>query len=118
MPMPQRASSLAPAHIARVHRAVPDTGPPRGVAQQTDADHADWVARTMATHPDPSRPTRLFAYGSLTWKPEGDDRLDRPAVARGWHRAFCIRMHRFRGTPEVPGLMMALDRGGQCRGVP
>ena len=26
-------------------------------------------------------------------------------------------MMRFRGTPERPGLMMALDRGGQCRGV-
>jgi cation transport protein ChaC len=26
-------------------------------------------------------------------------------------------MTRFRGTIEQPGLMMALDRGGQCRGV-
>jgi glutathione-specific gamma-glutamylcyclotransferase len=26
-------------------------------------------------------------------------------------------MPRFRGTPEEPGLMMALDRGGQCVGV-
>jgi cation transport protein ChaC len=117
MPPPPRALSLTPAHVARVHRAVEDTGPPPGVAQQTDADYADWVARIVATHPDRTQPTRLFAYGSLIWKPEGAYRLDRPGVARGWHRAFCLRMHRFRGTPEVPGLMMALDRGGQCRGV-
>lgn len=26
-------------------------------------------------------------------------------------------MNRFRGTVDQPGLMMALDRGGQCRGV-
>jgi len=39
------------------------------------------------------------------------------ATARGWHRSFCFRMTRFRGTQEQPGLMMVLDRGGQCRGV-
>ena len=42
---------------------------------------------------------------------------ERTGVARGWHRAFCLRQPRFRGTPDQPGLMMALDRGGQCRGV-
>jgi cation transport protein ChaC len=117
MPISQRALSLTPAHVARVHRVVEDTGPAPGVAQQTDADYADWVARIVAGHPDRTQATRLFAYGSLIWKPEGAYRLDRPGVARGWHRAFCLRMHRFRGTPDVPGLMMALDRGGQCRGM-
>jgi cation transport protein ChaC len=38
------------------------------------------------------------------------------ATVRGWHRSFCIRVARFRGTRDLPGLMMALDRGGQCRG--
>lgn len=117
MPNQPRPMSLTPAHIARVHRVVEDAGPAPGVAQQTDADYADWVGRILEGHPDPSQPTRLFAYGSLIWKPEGDYTLDRPGVARGWHRAFCLRTHRFRGTPEVPGLMMALDRGGKCRGI-
>jgi glutathione-specific gamma-glutamylcyclotransferase len=36
---------------------------------------------------------------------------------RGWHRSFCFRVARFRGTRERPGLMMALDRGGQCHGM-
>jgi cation transport protein ChaC len=39
------------------------------------------------------------------------------AVARGWHRAFCFDVSRFRGTPDRPGLMMALDVGDQCKGL-
>lgn len=112
-----RTVSLTPDHIARIHRVVEDTGPPTGVQQQTDADYADWVARIAGSHPDPHRPTQLFAYGSLIWKPEIEHRAEQTGVARGWHRAFCLRQHRFRGTPDQPGLMMALDRGGQCRGV-
>lgn len=112
-----RPPRLTPDHIARVHRAVVDAGPAPGVEQQTDADYADWVARILRDHPALGRPIQLFAYGSLIWKPELEHRAERPAVARGWHRAFCLRTHRFRGTPDQPGLMMALDRGGQCRGV-
>ena len=36
---------------------------------------------------------------------------------RGYHRAFCINSNRWRGTPEQPGLVLGLDRGGACRGV-
>jgi len=112
-----RRPSLTPDHIARVHRVVEDTGPPPGVQQQTDDDYHGWVARIAGSHPDPTRPTQLFAYGSLIWKPEIDHRAEQIGVAQGWHRAFCLRQHRFRGAPDQPGLMMALDRGGQCRGV-
>jgi cation transport protein ChaC len=112
-----RTPSLTAAHVARIHRAVADTGPTAGVAQHGDADYDAWVARILASHPDPSRPTELFAYGSLIWKPEIPHLAERPGTARGWHRSFCLRQFRFRGTPEAPGLMMALDRGGQCKGV-
>jgi len=112
-----RTLSLTPAHIARIHRVVEDVGPPTGVQQQTDSDYAEWVAMIAGSHPAPDRPTQLFAYGSLIWKPEIEHRAEQTGVARGWHRAFCLRQHRFRGTPDQPGLMMALDRGGQCRGV-
>lgn len=117
MPPPARALTLTPDHVARIHRTIADCGPAAGVLQQTDADYADWVARIAASHPAPDRPTQLFAYGSLIWKPEIPHRAEQPGTAHGWHRAFCLRMHRFRGTLEQPGLMMALDRGGQCRGV-
>jgi glutathione-specific gamma-glutamylcyclotransferase len=96
---------------------IADAGPAAGVKQQTDADYAGWVASILQDHPSPGQPIQLFAYGSLIWKPEIKHRAERPAVARGWHRSFCLRMHRFRGTLDQPGLMMALDRGGQCRGV-
>jgi len=112
-----RTLSLTPDHIARVHRIVADTGPTAGVQQQTDADYADWVTRIAGSHPDPAMPTQLFAYGSLIWKPEIEHTAEQTGVARGWHRAFCLRQQRFRGTPDQPGLMMALDRGGQCRGI-
>lgn len=59
----------------------------------------------------------LFAYGSLIWRPEIEHVEARVGVARGWHRSFCFRISLFRASPEQPGFMMALDRGGQCKGV-
>lgn len=110
-----RTLALTPAHIARVHRDVPDTGPPPGMVLHDDADYAAWVSR-IADRAPPG-PLRLFAYGSLIWKPEIDHTAETPATAHGWHRRFCLKMIRFRATPDCPGLMMALDRGGSCKGV-
>src|SRR5262249_32581874 len=60
----------------------------------------------------------VFAYGSLIWKPAFDFVEQRVGIARGWHRAFCLGWDRwFRGCDERPGLMLSLDRGGQCKGV-
>lgn len=115
--MAMRALRLTPDLVAHVRRAVPDTGPPPGMVLQTDADYADWVARTLAADPATDQPIRLFAFGSLIWKPEVDHVGETPALAPGWHRAFCLRQVRFRGTVDNPGLMLALDRGGACRGV-
>lgn len=41
----------------------------------------------------------------------------RSATANGWHRSFCFKVTRWRGTRELPGLMLALDRGGSCKGL-
>ena len=59
----------------------------------------------------------IFAYGSLIWKPAVDHAEERIGTARGWHRSFRMRLTRGRGTHAQPGLMLGLDRGGQCRGV-
>lgn len=116
--MAARASMrLCADHIARVHRTVEDQGPPSGMQLQTDADYAEWVDLMIRTNPRPGQPINLFAYGSLIWKPELEHVAATAAKAQGWHRSFSLRMPRFRGTPEVPGLMLVLDRGGQCRGV-
>ena len=41
----------------------------------------------------------------------------RPATLRGLHRRFCLWSVASRGTPAQPGLVLGLERGGQCRGV-
>jgi cation transport protein ChaC len=58
----------------------------------------------------------VFGYGSLMWRPGFDFIEAWPALLRGYHRAFCIRSTHYRGTPEKPGLVLGLDRGGACRG--
>jgi cation transport protein ChaC len=112
-----RELALTADHIARVHKVVQDSGVPVGLQLHTDADYAGWVESMIRSNPSPRSPLRLFAYGSLIWKPELEHVGEQRCLARGWHRAFCFRMPRFRGTPEQPGLMMALDRGGQCAGI-
>lgn len=109
---------LTAAHVARVHRELPDPGPQvfPGLRTATDGDFAAIVAEMLATRP--SGPFWLFGYGSLIWRPETAFVESRQAVVRGWHRRFCLGWdYRFRGNKEAPGLMMALDRGGQCRGM-
>ena len=59
----------------------------------------------------------LFAYGSLMWNPAIRTAGYRTALLRGWHRRFCLWLVMGRGSPEHPGLMLALARGGACYGV-
>lgn len=59
----------------------------------------------------------VFGYGSLMWDPGFRHCEAEPGLLRGWHRSFCVYSHRHRGTPEKPGLVLGLDRGGSCRGT-
>jgi glutathione-specific gamma-glutamylcyclotransferase len=59
----------------------------------------------------------VFGYGSLMWNPGFEHVRSAPALLRGYHRAFCIHSRHYRGTPEQPGLVLGLARGGACRGV-
>lgn len=58
----------------------------------------------------------LFAYGSLMWSPNCEYSQRRPARIFGYHRSFCLWSRINRGTPDNPGLVLALERGGSCHG--
>ena len=62
-------------------------------------------------------PLWIFAYGSLMWNPEIAFAEVRPGWLYGYHRSFCLYSRDYRGTPERPGLVLGLDRGGSCRGI-
>jgi len=111
-----RQMALTPDLVALTHRVVADPGPDSGFVYHTEEDYNSWVDDMLASHP-PGQDAWLFAYGSLIWKPEVEHVETRTGTAHGWHRSFCFRIPRFRGTKDQPGLMMALDRGGRCRGV-
>lgn len=78
---------------------------------QCEDQKQEWLA-TLA----PGESAWIFAYGSLLWDPGFEYEESRPATIYGYHRRFCIYSHVYRGTPERPGLVFGLDRGGSCRG--
>lgn len=109
---------LCERHLAPLRRDIADPGPQLlpGFRPATDADYDELVASLVATRP--AGGFWVFAYGSLIWNPEFDYVERCVARAHGWRRSFCLGWdYRFRGTVEQPGLMLALDRGGQCAGV-
>ena len=59
----------------------------------------------------------VFGYGSLMWRPGFDFEERTLASVRGYRRALCVYSHVHRGTPDKPGLVLGLDRGGSCKGV-
>jgi cation transport protein ChaC len=59
----------------------------------------------------------VFGYGSLMWRPGFRFLECAPAILRGYHRCFCIYSHYYRGTPQQPGLVLGLARGGDCQGL-
>ncbi len=59
----------------------------------------------------------VFGYGSLMWSPGFRHREKSISLLYGYRRTLCILSHRYRGTPERPGLVLGLERGGSCRGV-
>lgn len=69
------------------------------------------------SHCEPGDDVWVYAYGSLIWRPDFDFVERRLATLHGHHRALCLWSRVNRGTPECPGLVFALDRGGSCRGV-
>jgi len=59
----------------------------------------------------------IFGYGSLIFNPVIDYVEQSHARIFGNHRRFCLWTRLGRGSPDCPGLVLALDRGGSCTGV-
>ncbi|MCY0149474.1 gamma-glutamylcyclotransferase [Hoeflea sp. G2-23] len=113
-----RRMRLTQRHVDHVHRPIDDPGPKLlpGFRSATDDDYSEAVAGMLSSRP--AGDFWLFGYGSLIWRPETAFEEKRKGTAAGWHRRFCLGPdYRYRGSPELPGLMMALDRGGQCTGM-
>lgn len=65
----------------------------------------------------PGEEAWVFAYGSLMWNPAIEFAERSIAKIDGWRRSFCFWTPLGRGTPELPGLMLALESGGDCEGI-
>jgi glutathione-specific gamma-glutamylcyclotransferase len=113
-PPPMR---LTPDHVARVTGKIDHPHYPPGASIASAAEHDDTMRAVLALHPAKDV-VWVFAYGSLIWNRGFDHVEARTGILYGWHRAFCLGWDKwFRGNEQHPGLMLSLDRGGQCKGV-
>ncbi len=117
---PSRLMALTERHVALLQPPAVDEAlppPPAGMVMATREDHLATIERLLAEEPEAGE-VWFFAYGSLIWKPACEFVEMRTGLVRGWHRSFCLGWNnRHRGSDKAPGLMLALDRGGACKGV-
>lgn len=98
-----------------VQRLIADGVP--GLRVLSDEERAASLAGLMARRSDRGDGAWVFAYGSLIWNPAIHYAERRIAKLYGWHRSFCLSTTAGRGSPELPGLVLGLDRGGSCAGA-
>jgi cation transport protein ChaC len=122
--MPRRSNSEThlptPLHltaglVARTIRPVEDESPEPNLTPITAEQIDDLVSHVEKQAGD--QEIWVFAYGSLMWNPGFEVAASEKAVASGWHRAFSLKIERFRATSDAPGLMLALLPGGSCTGL-
>jgi cation transport protein ChaC len=89
---------------------------PPGMRVRGDAEIEACLHTTLKDHPA-NQDVWLFGYGSLMWNPAMHFAEHRGGRVLGWHRKYCLWLEGGRGSPEQPGLMLGLDRGGAAAGA-
>jgi glutathione-specific gamma-glutamylcyclotransferase len=89
---------------------------PPGMRVRDDAEIEACLHSMLDDHPA-NQDVWLFGYGSLMWNPAMHFAEQRGGRVLGWHRKYCLWLEAGRGSPEKPGLMLGLDRGGTAAGA-
>lgn len=97
---------------------VPDPGVISIEGAASAGDYHERTTENVIKELGPDQDLWVFAIGSLIWNPRLNTIETRRARIVGWQRQFCIGPDtRYRGNPDAPGVMLSLDRGGECQGV-
>jgi cation transport protein ChaC len=88
----------------------------KGLVVLSEAELGASLAHTLVRRPA-TADVWVFGYGSLIWNPAFTYAERCLGRVHGWHRRLCLWTQLGRGSPEHPGLTLALDRGGSCGGV-
>ncbi len=132
MPLPAQAFRHVPHLASKIvdpetsfYRITEDTMHKWDVMARKAGNPDDWRiprevresnrAKAMAGRMD--RDLWLFTYGSLMWDPAILFDEVRIATLTGFQRRFCLILKFGRGSFDKPSLMVALDQGGECRGL-
>ena len=102
----------------RLRRMIVANSP--GTRVLDDAELQRSIDGTLARRPAPAATVDgvwVFGYGSLPWNPCIEVAERRTVHVHGYHRDFCLAETEGRGSPQWPGLTLALAPGGACRGI-
>ena len=107
-------------HIRRVAReldALYPNGPQNpSIPIRSEAEITQCCREFLSQRPKQAKRVWVFGYGSLIWNPAFHFQRCQVARIYGYHRSFCLLSTMGRGSPNAPGVMLALDRGGSCSG--
>ena len=112
-----------PAKPVQITREALADGAIQRLARERDGDESGILtdeqlleSRRDLVPDNPGKDVWVFAYGSLIWNPALEVKEARLGRIHGYHRRFCLQTRIGRGSPELPGLILGLDRGGCCPG--
>lgn len=109
---PGREEILSGAFEARAAQFIRDAGIPIKPIAERLATKDRLLAEL-----DPGEDVWVYGYGSLIWNPAFHFIERRVAKLHGFHRRFVFWSTSGRGSPDRPGMMLALEPGGCCSGV-